>query len=114
MPKSRGNKPAQVVKATEVLTTLCPHLRVVDLNCGCPIDLVFAPGAGSALLDSQSKLEKMLRGINAVSGDVPVTAKIRMGTKKDKPTALKLVQRLVNGGFGRRRVRRRRLGRWPR
>ena len=93
-----GNKPHQVMKATEVLTKLCPHLRVVDLNCGCPIDLVYRQGAGSALLDSQPKLEKMLRGMNAVSGEIPITVKIRMGTRDGKPNALKLVDRLVYGG----------------
>lgn len=93
-----GNKPWQAVKATEVLTALCPHLRVVDLNCGCPIDLVYREGSGSALLDHPSKLEKILRGMNVVSAEVPVTAKIRMGTKDNFPTALKLTERLVHGG----------------
>lgn len=92
-----ANKPWQALKATEILTTLCPSLRVVDLNCGCPIDLVYRQGAGSALLDSQGKLEKILRGMNAVSGSVPVSVKIRMGTKDSKPSALKLVDRLVHG-----------------
>lgn len=93
-----ANKPWQAVKATEILTELCPYLRVIDLNCGCPIDLVYRTGAGSALLDSQGKLEKIVRGMNAVSGDIPITVKIRMGTKDNKPNALKLVDRLVYGG----------------
>lgn len=94
-----ANKPWQALKATEVLTKLCPHLRVIDLNCGCPIDLVYRTGAGSALLDNQSKLEKIIRGMNAVSGDIPITAKIRMGTRDGRPNALKLVERLVFGGY---------------
>lgn len=93
-----ANKPWQALKATEILTQLCPYLRVIDLNCGCPIDLVYRTGAGSALLDSQGKLEKIVRGMNAVSGEIPVTVKIRMGTKDNKPNALKLVDRLVYGG----------------
>ena len=93
-----ANKPWSCIKATEVLTTLLPRgLRLIDLNVGCPIDLVYREGAGSALMDSPSKLEKMLRGMNAVSGDVPITCKIRMGTKDKKPTAQKLVDRLVLG-----------------
>lgn len=92
-----GSKPLQVLKATEILTRLCPALRVIDLNCGCPIDLVYRQGAGSALLDNQSKLEKMLRGMNAVSDNIPITVKIRTGTRDGKPTALKLVNRLVYG-----------------
>ena len=93
-----ANKPWQALKATEVLSQLCPYLRVVDLNCGCPIDLVYRTGAGSALLDSPGKLEKIVRGMNAVSGEIPVTVKIRMGTKDNRPNALKLVYRLIYGG----------------
>lgn len=92
-----ANKPSQALKATEILTRLTPYLRVIDLNCGCPIDLVYRTGAGSALLDSQSKIEKMVRGMNAVSGEIPITVKIRMGTKDHKPTAEKLIDRLVFG-----------------
>lgn len=94
-----ANKPWQALKTTEILTQLCPHLRVIDLNCGCPIDLIFRQGAGSALLDSPGKLEKILRGMNTVSGEVPITVKIRMGTKDNKPTSLKLVDRLAYGGL---------------
>ncbi|KAK2768348.1 tRNA-dihydrouridine synthase 3 [Arachnomyces sp. PD_36] len=94
-----GNKPVPVLKATESLAALCPHLRVIDLNCGCPIDLVYREGSGSALLDNQSKLEKMLRGMNTVSGEIPITVKIRTGTKDNAPTAAKLIERLTLGGY---------------
>ncbi|PGH06221.1 tRNA-dihydrouridine synthase 3 [Helicocarpus griseus UAMH5409] len=93
-----GNKPWVALRATQAMTALCPHLRLIDMNCGCPIDLVFKEGSGSALLDHASKLEKMLRGMNAVSGEIPITAKIRMGTRDSNPTATKLVERLVCGG----------------
>lgn len=93
-----ASKPWQALKATEILTSLCPHLRLIDLNCGCPIDLVYQTGAGSALLDAHPKLEKILRGMNSVSGEVPITAKIRMGTKDKAPSAQKLAERLILGG----------------
>ena len=93
-----ANKPWVALKATEILTSLLPGgLRLIDLNVGCPIDLVYREGAGSALMDSPGKLEKILRGMNAVSNEVPVTVKIRSGTKDGKPTAQKLVERLVLG-----------------
>lgn len=95
-----ANKPWQALKAAEVLARFTPNLRVIDLNCGCPIDLVFREGAGSALLDHPSKLEKIIRGMNAVSGDIPITAKIRMGTKDSTPNALKNTERLIHGGYG--------------
>lgn len=93
-----AHKPWLALKATEVLAKFCPHLRAIDLNCGCPIDLVYRQGAGSALMDSAAKLEKMVRGMNAVSGDIPVQIKIRTGTKDAKPTAHKLVHRFAYGG----------------
>lgn len=92
-----ANKPWLALKTTEVLTSLCPHLRAIDLNCGCPIDLVFRQGAGSALLNTHTKLERILRGMNMVSGEVPVTVKIRMGTKDNEPNAEKLCRKLVLG-----------------
>ncbi|OQD79926.1 hypothetical protein PENANT_c042G01763 [Penicillium antarcticum] len=94
-----ANKPWQAYKATEVLSKFTPNLRVIDLNCGCPIELVFRDGAGSALLDHGSKLEKMIRGMNTVSQEIPITVKIRTGTKDNQPNALKLVERLVLGGY---------------
>ncbi|KAK4129470.1 FMN-linked oxidoreductase [Parathielavia appendiculata] len=92
-----ANVPWVAIKATEALSRFIPHLRLVDLNCGCPVDMVYKSGAGSALLDAPSKLERMIRGMNAVSGEVPVTAKIRMGVRDDKLTAQKLVERLALG-----------------
>ena len=93
-----ANKPWQALKAAQVLNTLIPHLRVIDLNCGCPIDLVCRQGAGSALLDANGRMEKMIRGMNAVSGEIPITAKIRMGTRDGKPNATKIIERLAFGG----------------
>lgn len=94
-----ANKPWVATKTVEVLTALCPQLRAIDLNCGCPINLVCEKGCGSALLDSHARLEATLRGMNYVSGEVPITVKIRMGTKDGQPTADKLIKRLVLGGY---------------
>jgi tRNA-dihydrouridine synthase 3 len=94
-----ASKPWQALKAAEIMPRLLPHLRVIDINCGCPIELVYRAGAGSALLDAPSKLEKMIRGMNVVSGEVPITAKIRMGTRDAKPTAQKTIERLAFGGY---------------
>jgi len=41
----------------------------------------------------------MLRGMSQVSNEIPITVKIRMGTKDANPTAHKLVKRLVLGGY---------------
>jgi tRNA-dihydrouridine synthase 3 len=82
-----------------MLAKFCPNMRVIDLNCGCPIDLVYKQGAGSALLDTPGKLEKIVHGMNTLSGEVPITVKIRMGTKDKYPNADAIVNRLILGGF---------------
>ena len=94
-----ASRPAHALKSAEIISRFVPHVRTIDLNCGCPIELVYQSGAGSALLDAPSKLEKMIRGMNAVSGDVPITAKIRMGTMNGKPTATKIIERLSFGSY---------------
>jgi len=44
-----GNKPANLVPTAEVLARECSgNIDFVDVNCGCPIDLVFKSGSGSA------------------------------------------------------------------
>lgn len=44
-----GNKPVTLVPATEAIGRECgPNIDFVDLNCGCPIDLVYKSGSGSA------------------------------------------------------------------
>ena len=48
-------------------------------------------------MNSPNKLSKIIHGMNTVSGNVPITCKIRMGTKDNHPTAQKLVERLVLG-----------------
>ncbi|KAH8152479.1 uncharacterized protein LAJ45_03319 [Morchella importuna] len=100
-----GTRPDTVIRATEALCTLFPSassprhgLSLVDLNCGCPIDLVYKQGGGSALLDSQGKLLRMLSGMNYVSGETPITVKVRMGCKDGHPTAQKLVHKLYDKG----------------
>lgn len=85
-------------KAANALSRYCPHLRLIDLNCGCPIDMVYKSGGGSALLENQGKLERMIRGMNAVSGEIPITAKIRMGVKNSRPVAPAVIERLAFGG----------------
>ncbi|KAF8473237.1 hypothetical protein BDZ91DRAFT_714239 [Kalaharituber pfeilii] len=93
-------KPWQAIKATEAITTLIPShsLSLVDLNCGCPIDLVYRSGGGSALLDQHGKLFKMLKGMAYVSGETPISCKIRMGTKDASPNAKKLLYKLWDSG----------------
>jgi tRNA-dihydrouridine synthase 3 len=91
-------KPWVALKTTEVLAKYCPNVRVIDLNCGCPIDLVTKTGAGSALLDMPAKMEKIVRGMNALSGEIPISVKLRLGVRDFRPNALAVAKRLILGG----------------
>ncbi|EJU01613.1 FMN-linked oxidoreductase [Dacryopinax primogenitus] len=93
-----GNKPGTLVAAAEVISRECPNVDFVDLNCGCPIDLVFKSGAGSALLDQQSKLSKILVGMNRTLGETPLTIKLRTGVKDGRNLAHRLMPRLHSWG----------------
>ncbi|PWN89463.1 FMN-linked oxidoreductase [Acaromyces ingoldii] len=97
-----GNKPDILVPVAEVLAReFGSTLDFIDVNCGCPIDLVYNRGGGSALLDHAGKLGKILRGMAAVTGEVPITAKLRTGTASNNPTTHKLYPRLqVEWGVG--------------
>lgn len=64
---------------------------MIDVNCGCPIDLVFNKGGGSALLGHATKLGKSLVGMSQVLGEIPLTIKIRTGITASTPVAHKLV-----------------------
>ncbi|MCL6404052.1 tRNA-dihydrouridine synthase family protein, partial [Pectobacterium carotovorum subsp. carotovorum] len=87
----------QASKAAETLATYCPEgINEINLNSGCPIDLLYRQGAGSALLDNPARMIRCLNGMNYVSGEIPVTVKIRTGTKDSSPMADLLVKRLVH------------------
>lgn len=92
-----GSKVEQVTKACEVLNKEV-DVDFIDLNMGCPIDLVFKQGAGSALLEARGRMFKILKGMQTVT-DIPITAKYRMGVKDNQPVADRVVPRLDEMGI---------------
>lgn len=90
-----ANKPWQAIKAAQLLSEYASNASEINLNCGCPIDLVYKQGAGSALMDSPGRAMRIIKGMNAVSGDMPVTIKMRTGTKETKNTAHSLITKLM-------------------
>lgn len=91
-----ANHHLTATKAAEAIARETTHVSELNLNCGCPIDLLYRQGQGSALLDQPSKLIRILNGMNAASGDIPVTFKIRTGCKDNKNTAISLVNRVLS------------------
>lgn len=61
----------------------------VDLNFGCPIDLVVQRGAGSALLKKPARLAALVAAVReAVT--VPLSVKIRTGYSEDRQNAAQI------------------------
>lgn len=91
------SKAWQAAKAAEALVANTDgHISEINLNSGCPIDLLYRQGSGSALLDNPARMIRCLNAMSYVSETTPVTVKIRTGTKDEHPMAESLVKRLVN------------------
>jgi tRNA-dihydrouridine synthase 3 len=110
-----GNKPSTLVATAEVLGREfgdAGGIDFVDVNCGCPIDLVFKSGSGSAckssdmrspgtvinlvgpvVLDAPAKLGKIVTGMSRTLGEIPVTIKLRTGVKDGRNNAHKIMPR---------------------
>ncbi|WRT66828.1 tRNA-dihydrouridine(47) synthase [NAD(P)(+)] [Kwoniella shivajii] len=86
----------RMVPAAELIRkTMGGGVDFVDINMGCPIDLVFNQGAGSALMDAPGRLAKILVGMNRALGDIPLTVKFRTGIANGKPNAHKLIPKFA-------------------
>lgn len=64
------------------------HVDHIDLNFGCPAPKVTRLGGGSALPVRRRILAAILEAAVREAGDVPVTAKFRIGTDDDHTTFL--------------------------
>ncbi|KAJ3347947.1 tRNA-dihydrouridine(47) synthase [NAD(P)(+)]-like protein [Entophlyctis luteolus] len=69
----------------------------VDINCGCPIDLVFNSGAGSAVLGNRTRMRDIIYALRHTL-PVPVTAKLRTGISAGSPVAHKLIPAVAGWG----------------
>lgn len=93
-----ASKHWQTSKAVEAIAKLAPNVSEFNLNCGCPIDLLFRKGEGSGLMDNPNRMLRILKGMNYCSGDIPVTVKMRMGVRDEKPLAKQIVEKLLPEG----------------
>jgi tRNA-dihydrouridine synthase 3 len=70
----------------------------VDLNLGCPLDLVCDKGSGAALMLRDTRLRECLKGICSTLS-CPITIKMRTGWDEKKPIAYNLVQKISSWDF---------------
>ena len=68
----------------------------VDLNLGCPIDLVCQKGGGAALMQREKRLQSSLQGIMSTLHKCPITIKMRTGWDEKSPMAHDLIHKIQN------------------
>ena len=83
--------PDQFMRTAELLEATGVAVDFVDVNCGCPIDLVCDKGAGSALMTRPKKIVGMAAGLTRFL-TCPITIKMRVGWNDNKPNAHTIIQ----------------------
>jgi tRNA-dihydrouridine synthase B len=69
----------------------------VDLNCGCPERKIVSTGAGAALLKEPDLIARIVEAM-VRSVKIPVTAKIRLGVRKDLNIGVRLSKMIEDAG----------------
>ncbi|MCO5578360.1 hypothetical protein L7F22_032201 [Adiantum nelumboides] len=77
-----GAYPDTVARTAELIDRES-EIDFIDINVGCPIDLVVNKGAGSCLLTKPSRLKQIVMATSA-SLDTPLTVKVRTGYYEGK------------------------------
>ncbi|XP_053228709.1 tRNA-dihydrouridine(47) synthase [NAD(P)(+)]-like isoform X1 [Podarcis raffonei] len=91
-----GAFPDTMTKCAELLNRTI-EVDFVDINVGCPIDLIYNKGGGCGLMSRPNKFEQIVRGMNYVL-DVPLTVKIRTGVQEKTNLAHKLIPSIREWG----------------
>ncbi|PSB91709.1 tRNA dihydrouridine synthase DusB [Candidatus Pandoraea novymonadis] len=82
-----GSDPVMMAEAA--LHNVERGAQIIDINMGCPAKQVCNVAAGSALLQNEALIFRILSAVvAAVGGSVPVTLKIRTGWDRDHKNAL--------------------------
>ncbi|ALC40277.1 CG10463, partial [Drosophila busckii] len=85
-----GNNPNVLSQAAQLMHEKA-KVDYIDLNIGCPIDLIYQQGGGSALMRRTNILELTVRSCSALSESLPFTVKMRTGVYADKSVAHELL-----------------------
>ncbi|XP_076270591.1 dihydrouridine synthase 3 isoform X2 [Rhynchophorus ferrugineus] len=91
-----ANNPHLLTKCGQLLQQEC-DIDFIDLNLGCPIDLVFKQGGGSGLLCRNRVLESCVRNLSDIL-HIPMSVKTRTGVYKDENIAHSLAPRFKDWG----------------
>uniref|UniRef100_A0A7R9J891 tRNA-dihydrouridine(47) synthase [NAD(P)(+)] n=1 Tax=Timema californicum TaxID=61474 RepID=A0A7R9J891_TIMCA len=91
-----GNNPYVMTRCTQLLEEQM-SINFIDVNLGCPIELVYQQGGGSGLLRREKVLESVVRSMSNVT-NLPLTIKTRTGVYTDKNIAHTLVPKFRDWG----------------
>ncbi|CAA6666679.1 unnamed protein product [Spirodela intermedia] len=72
-----GSYPDTIARTVEIIERECT-VDFIDVNMGCPIDVVVNKGAGSSLLTKPMRMKNIVLAACGAS-DVPLTLKVRTG-----------------------------------
>jgi tRNA-dihydrouridine synthase B len=91
-----GGEPAMLAEAARYNAGL--GADIIDINMGCPAKKVCNVQAGSALLEDEALVARILHAVVAAAG-VPVTLKIRTGPARDRRNALRVARIAEDAGI---------------
>ena len=90
-----GKKAGALAEAAQI--AVAAGARFIDLNFGCPIDLIVRRGAGAALLKRPRKLAELVSAVRAAV-TVPLSVKIRSGFTQKKINATEVASLVAAAG----------------
>jgi tRNA-dihydrouridine synthase B len=90
-----GGEPAMLAEAARYNAGL--GADIIDVNMGCPAKKVCNVQAGSALLEDEALVARILSAVVAAAG-VPVTLKIRTGPARERRNALRIARIAEDAG----------------
>ncbi|CAG9784587.1 unnamed protein product [Diatraea saccharalis] len=91
-----GNNVFLITKVAQLLQENT-ELDFIDLNVGCPIDLIYKKGGGSGLMHRLPTLEGSIRCASKIL-HIPFTVKMRTGVYQNKKIAHTIVPRIAEAG----------------
>lgn len=91
-----GNNPYIISKTAQMLQENT-DIDFIDINLGCPIDLVYKEGAGCGLLRRHNVLESVVRSTSEVL-NIPLTLKTRTGVYSNQNIAHTLIPKFKDWG----------------
>ncbi|XP_053602813.1 tRNA-dihydrouridine(47) synthase [NAD(P)(+)]-like [Plodia interpunctella] len=91
-----GNNVYMITKVAQLLQENT-ELDFIDLNLGCPIDLIYKKGGGSGMMHRTSSLQASVLCASKLLS-IPFTVKMRTGVYQDKKIAHTVIPKVVEAG----------------